>query len=69
MSYNETFYSIRLKELPSAGIFEVKTGKLVAFEYNDVIGTIAHQYVYPEYRNKGLGKGVEILICQKNLKE
>jgi hypothetical protein len=61
--------AIRLKELPSVGIFEISTNKLIAFEYNDGIGTIAHQYVYPEYRNKGIGKAVEILICQKNLKE
>jgi hypothetical protein len=61
--------AIRLKELPSVGIFEIATNKLVSFEYNDGIGTIAHQYTYPEYRNKGLGKAVEILICQKNLRE
>jgi GNAT superfamily N-acetyltransferase len=61
--------SIRLKELPSAGIFELSSGKLVAFEYNDGLGTIAHQYVYPEYRSKGFGKAVEILLCQRNLRE
>uniref|UniRef100_A0AC34FIN7 Glycine N-acyltransferase-like protein n=1 Tax=Panagrolaimus sp. ES5 TaxID=591445 RepID=A0AC34FIN7_9BILA len=61
--------AIRLEELPSAGIFEISTNKLVAFEYNDGIGNIAHQYVYPEYRCKGLGKAVEILVCQKNLRE
>uniref|UniRef100_A0AC34R6E6 FR47-like domain-containing protein n=1 Tax=Panagrolaimus sp. JU765 TaxID=591449 RepID=A0AC34R6E6_9BILA len=61
--------AIRIAELPSVGIFEKATDKLVAFEYNDGIGSIAHQYVYPEYRGRGFGKAVEILLSRKNVTE
>ncbi|KAE9548304.1 hypothetical protein FO519_008486 [Halicephalobus sp. NKZ332] len=61
--------AIRIQELPSAAIFEKSTNKLVAFEYTDGVGFIAHQYVYPEYRRQGLGKALEVLICQKIISE
>uniref|UniRef100_A0A7E4W5G1 N-acetyltransferase domain-containing protein n=2 Tax=Panagrellus redivivus TaxID=6233 RepID=A0A7E4W5G1_PANRE len=60
--------ALRIRQLPSVGIFEAATDKLVAFEYNDGLGMIAHQYVYPEYRGKGLGSAVETVICQENAK-
>ncbi|KAE9547893.1 hypothetical protein FO519_008897 [Halicephalobus sp. NKZ332] len=61
--------AIRLSEFPSIGIFEKSTNKLVGFEYNDGLGLIAHQYVYPEYRGLGFGRAVEITICRKNIED
>uniref|UniRef100_A0AC34RSJ4 N-acetyltransferase domain-containing protein n=1 Tax=Panagrolaimus sp. JU765 TaxID=591449 RepID=A0AC34RSJ4_9BILA len=61
--------ALRIAELPSVGIFKQDSNELVAFEYNDGLGLIAHQFVYPEYRNQGFGKIVEIIVSQKNLTE
>ncbi|TKR58636.1 hypothetical protein L596_030055 [Steinernema carpocapsae] len=55
----------RLRKMPSVGVRCKESGQIVAFELCSGIGLITHHFTFPEFRRQGLGRLVELRLCQK----
>ncbi|TKR58665.1 hypothetical protein L596_030080 [Steinernema carpocapsae] len=59
----------RMRTMPSVGIKHDLTNQIISFEYCSGFGHITHQYTFPEFRGLGLGRLVELRLCQKVIQE
>ncbi|KAK0404967.1 hypothetical protein QR680_017729 [Steinernema hermaphroditum] len=54
----------RMKNMPTVGVQHEESGRIVSFEYNSGYGHLTHQFTFPEFRGRGLGRAVELRLSQ-----
>ncbi|TKR58634.1 hypothetical protein L596_030053 [Steinernema carpocapsae] len=59
----------RILKMPSVGVKHEKSDQIVSFEYCSGHGLLIHHFTFPEFRRQGLGRAVELRLCQKIILE